>query len=496
MHFTRELLGSKNLPKDLVALLPPQWVSPTDGSPDQWVQGEAFIMRNVLDESQTGEVMLALENHLNILFHTANSASSCYFPLRLAAALIQRLDPDDNNFLKVLELLMPFANPHVPWNDDVNASIVRRVLVDTASVRSAAQLLMPMLISTSIAPNLLKVTEARRKATRPSLLTGNQVSRLGGGTKLHIQQEEIRRTWKSSPRIKVLSMVWAGLDLLTPADWSDSFCLLAVSLILNVGDDHVAAMKLQACHLLQLLLDKLDSIPQKPHLLLRLGLQPLLVEFCKVCVHLIPPVTPVHDSLPLLGKAYQCMFRLLSQSYSVPEFIEVINSNILFSIVHLSHLSPRTAPSSTNYRVMTLLVQQLGLVTENYMNLDVLTCLDRVFFTLNQIISNPFVVENSQWGHQLLAECLECQSKIIQQFTTVNDPEALQLLSKYRYDLVGVWLVLIRRCELTSMTTMLTPIQENFSSLQRVLEQCGNTVQFESEVSRLPANIRLLLRAK
>lgn len=286
-------------------------------------------------------------------------------------------------------------------------------------------------------------------------------------------------------------MAWLGLVLMDKNEWQDSFGMLLISLILNVGDDYVSAMKTQACYLLQLLLERLQDSSHPSNLLSRLGLHTLLLDFCKTCAHQIPSVTPISDSLELLAIAYPCMFQLVSltEKNTVLEFTEIINSNILSSISHLSHLSPRTSPDTSNYRVICLLIDQLSALVKHYLRLGVLVSLTRINFTLNQIIINPFIIEDPKYGQDLILRCLQCQRTILDIFNDAGDGEAAILITNYRYDLIGSWIVISRRIDQVA-TENVAGFKENLGKCKLALEEnlrrCDRLNDFEQELANTP----------
>ena len=241
-------------------------------------------------------------------------------------------------------------------------------------------------------------------------------------------------------------MIWFVIYTITSNEHLNQFWPLITSFILNLIDDHDPLMKAQSCELLNYFMLMIDhSKDYKQHILLKTGLVDLLIESCKTCLTYLPNLTPSDQSFYLLSIAYPTVVKLCvlncKKEANFLSLVELINGNILSSATHIHNSN---GPNS-NYPLLSLLFNQLDIIIKYYLKTNVLICLSRLNFTVNQVMSNPDIFEEGIEGVNCIKSALNVQSSILQSFKLLNDREGLKLILNYKYDFLAVWTILQKR---------------------------------------------------
>lgn len=351
---------------------------------------------------------------------------------------------DINEYVGVLSL---HSNPNVTWGTTKSSAVVS--LIDTSKVNWNEFIL-------SVKPSLLVFPTVKR-------LQGGLRPRLGyGGAKKEIIEEDARRKWKSSS-IGVLSLMWFLIDNIQKGDWFEDNWMVITSFLLNLGGDYEIVYKYQNMMLLNHFLNNNGE-----ELIMKTGLHDLFVEMSKSCLVHIPPLTPIEESFQLLRVGYPCVLRLV---HSQSQLTETINSSILNSISYLMN-------GRENYKIISLLVDNLSTIITNKKVL--LVSLTRISFTLNQIITNPYVLDVKD-GVALICRALQCQKVILSHFIS----SASHLLYSYKFDLLGVWVIMLKRINLFEYQEIEHLIRENFSIFREVVKSSNREIEFEEILQRI-----------
>lgn len=403
-----------------------------------WFGLESWIIRNGLTTDEVDQIVNFLEMSLDIqnsewdwIHGNQEFSENYYYKLRVIRVLALKYPSDT-----ITKLISYHINPHVPWSNSVN-SIMINVKVHT-SINNFYQILKP---------NLIKQDTKQR-------LQGGLNPRLGyGGVKSEILQEDVRRNWKRD-HVEGISMVWFFM-INYKDDWP-----VVTSFLLNLFDDHQPDFKIQSLYLLQ------KFIQLNPHTLLKSGLYNEFKQAVKVCLSYIPNLTPQDISAIILELGYLTIIQLIElEPESKPlEYLDVINTNILSSVSHLSNRS------SSDYPVLIILVDQLTVIIEKYLKTIVLASFTRINFSLNQLITNPFIIDDREFGLKLCTSCLVCQGILLDEFIKLGDEQGCALISSYSFDLLGAWLVLLQRLHKADINCpdLINSLKSNFKKLSQI----------------------------
>lgn len=396
-----------------------------------------------------------------------------YYRLRLLCALIYKACTKDTSVTDqslILNLLAPLSyhmHPKLPWTSELNSKTIENFIADNNKVRDMIHSVIPLYIDKKLKPELLNLSSTKGQYIRNSLsnpkttpagyaignsgstrlLQGGLRPKLGyGGTRTEVIAEDQRQAWKSSTKVKSISMIWFVIYTITSNEHLNQFWPLITSFILNLIDDHDPLMKAQSCELLNYFMLMIDhSKDYKQHILLKTGLVDLLIESCKTCLTYLPNLTPSDQSFYLLSIAYPTVVKLCvlncKKEANFLSLVELINGNILSSVTHIHN---RNGPNS-NYPLLSLLFNQLDIIIKYYLKTNVLICLSRLNFTINQVMSNPDIFEEGIEGVNCIKSALNVQSSILQSFKLLNDREGLKLILNYKYDFLAVWTILQKR---------------------------------------------------
>ena len=407
---------------------------------------------------------------------TANSNKSSnyfYYRIRLLCALIYIVSTkdvsvkDQSLMLNLLAALSYHIHPKLPWTSELNSTTIETFIANNDEVRGMIHKFIPLYIDKKLKPELLNLSSPKGQymgnslpnpKTTPAgyaignsggsrLLQGGLRPKLGySGTSTEIMAEDQRQAWKTSTKVKSISMIWFVIYTISSNEYLDQFWPLITSFILNLIDDHDPLMKAQSCVLLNYFMIMIDtSKDHKQHILLKTGLIDLLIESCKTCLTYLPNLTSPDQSYYLLSIAYPTIVKLYvlncKKEGNLVSFIELINGNILSSITHIHN---RNGPNS-NYPLLSLLFGQLDIIIKYYLKTNVLICLSRLNFTVNQVMSNPDIFEEGIEGINCIKSALNVQCSILQSFKLLDDTKGLKLILNYKYDFLAIWTLLQKR---------------------------------------------------
>lgn len=398
-----------------------------------WFALEAWLVGRETTNEEVDNIIEFLDTALDIpkfdwdwINDNNDFSENYYYKLRVLRVLAIQYPSDT-----ITKLLSYHVNPHVPWSNLLNSQVLD-VKVNTTSDGFHKML----------KPNLIKMDTKKK-------LQGGLNPRLGyGGAKTEILQEDVRNNWKKE-HVKGISMVWFCMHKYD--DWP-----VAVSFMLNLFDDYQAEFKIQALYLLQ------EFINHNPQALIKSGLKGEFKEAIKICLSYIPNLTPVDISKVILNLGYMAMIQLISIESNPLEYLDVINTNILSS---LSHLTNR---SNSDYPILRILVNQLTLII-THLKTAVLASFTRINFSLNQLITNPYIIDDVE-GINLFQSCLECQSTVLDEFIQLKDKQGRELIGNYTHDFLGAWLVLLQRLDKADIENdnLTKCLVNNFSKLSQI----------------------------
>lgn len=396
-----------------------------------------------------------------------------YYRIRLLCALLYKIAnkdvtiTDQSIVLNILASLSYHIHPRLPWTSELTSKTIQIFIENNNEVIDMIHDIIPLYIEEKLKPELLDLSPTKRQSVSNSLsnpkitpagyaivkpgnnrlLQGGLRPKLGyGGTSTEISTEDQRQRWKSSTKVKSISMVWFVIYVISKNEYLDQFWPLITSFILNLIDDYDPLMKSQSCELLHYFMFMTDNNEDyKKHILLKTGLVDLLIESCKTCLTYLPNLTPSDQSYHLLKIAYPTVINLCvlkgKREANHLCLIELINENILTSITHLHN---RSGPN-LNYPHLSLLFDQLNIIIKLYLKSNVLICLSRLNYTLNQVMSNPNIFEEEVDGICCIKSALNVQRSIFESFKLLNDREGLRLILDYKYDFLAIWSILQKR---------------------------------------------------
>lgn len=396
------------LPAEIQTLVASADVSIPKISPTTGFLVEAQLSQGKYDEEQLIDVRSQVFEMLDMPgIQDHYKMDNYYFGLRILRILAQKF-PSDNSIARFASI---HSNPNVPWSSQIHSEI-------SMDIGNTLEIDWNNFLEV-MKPELLVLPKQRQ-------IHGGLRPRLGyGGAKHEIMEEDARKKWKESRNIILLALIWFMIEL-----GPDTTIPIASSFILNVGGDYEPWIKAQNCHLIL----KLTQTHKGKEFLQRSGLIGEYFEMTRKALAHIPPITPVNDSLEVLEAGYKSIFQLIELEPDRMTSVDVLNANVLNSILYL--LSNRDA-----FPVLQLLFTQLNNFTKR---LDILLIsMSRVMFFINQAVTNPYIMDDIANGIKVIEEALHCQNTIIKQFNEQN----AHLLFNYRFDLLGVWVVMCKRIE-------------------------------------------------
>lgn len=385
------------------------------------------------------------------------------------------------------------VNPNLPWTSPENSKLA------FTYISQVPQISIPTYVQRYLIPHLLTVSKSNSHPKisstsgykRSSSETNSNLGGLKpilGFSSTSTEEEELRRNWKNSNKVDSLSMVWFLIDQIDSLD--SEYWPLITSFILNVIEDHDPLYKTRGCQLLNLLVNLEAS-----HLFLtRSGLIDLFIESTKVSLSYLPNLTPEPISTYLLSEAYPSILKLLSiqvqaKSTSVDSanilFVSLVNENILQSIQHIS--------GSSSYKLTNLLLSNIIHVVKHHLGANVIICLSRILFSVNQIIVNPLTLETADISNGLRSVELGLLiHKCILEMFAEEDNEGKLAILQYKYDFLGAWSVLYLRVtkyikDLEEKTHILNSTKNNVSILEAISASAGEEEALQKDLDKMTA---------
>lgn len=325
--------------------------------------------------------------------------------------------------LDVVRAISLHANPNLTWCSDANAQIVESIV----HKRKFDEYLHSF-IQDDFCTRLKKIEK---------MAQWGKGKQLALKPRLSFQEQN----FDAIP----LAQAWFLIEVTKNGD--KEVCKLILLLIIDTLQFDIPA-KIQACKLLTHL--KIDNTPSIMNLI-----APLRQNLAK-CLHHVPSITAEIYSLLLLSVAYPCIYRLDSEYGTDLNFIETI-ATILSSITHVIKY-PKLA---------TFLLDQLRICI-SHIGISTLISISKVFYTLNQIITNIGILEQLP---SIILHALDVENDILQ----LESP----MVYSFVYDLMGAYYILRVRVETYNIEGLHNSILRNIFSLKKLAISCDKLSDFE-----------------
>lgn len=297
--------------------------------------------------------------------------------------------------------------------------------------------------------------------------------------------EDTRNDWKSSNKVRSISMIWFLMHTTLELEHFKSHILLITSFVLNLLDDYEPQFKKHGCILLNDLITLTELTSFKNNFLVKTGLLDVFLKSLKTCLTYLPSLTPVKLSYSLLSFAYPTTIKLLNLKSEMEGeklcFVELVNNNILSSLRFL-----QGNESVEECNLVLLLMRQLRVVVSQHLQLDVLLCWSRVQFCLNQFLVNPFIIELGSEANHCIIVALELLNTLLNLFEEKSDKEGLRILLNYKYDFLAAYSILFQRIEPYDINREAIKLcRIGYAQLKKLIENCGpqETVELREDVS-------------
>ncbi|CAH2354264.1 hypothetical protein CLIB1423_15S02256 [[Candida] railenensis] len=428
----------------------------------------------------------------NFDLNSASESARYTHPLRVLSSLQDASE-------ELVSAATLHVNPNLPWTSQENSKLA------STYISLVPQISIPTYIQKYLMPHLLAVSKS---SFHPKISSTSGYKKSAGETNSNLgglkpvlgfsstssEEEDLRRNWKHSNRVDSLSMVWYLIERIDSSD--SEYWPLITSFILNVIEDHEPLFKTRGCQLLHLLVNQ-----QASHsFLTRSGLIDLFIESTKVSLSYLPNLTPEPISVYLLSEAYPSITKLLSikaqaKSTSLDSanllFVSLVNENILQSIQHIS--------GSSSHKLTNLLLSNIIQVVKYHLGANVIICLSRILFSVNQIIVNPSTLETADISIGLTSIKLGLLiHKCIIELFAEEDHEGKLALLQYKYDFLGAWSVLYLRLtkyikDSEEKSHILSTTKNNVSILKEISASAGEIEAFQSDLDKMTATNRELL---
>ncbi|KAK6205677.1 uncharacterized protein RJT21DRAFT_17805 [Scheffersomyces amazonensis] len=405
---------------------------------------EAVILHKSSDRFESEELIEFLKQYLSIPEEKVWNWNSnfeniyivkYYYGLRIIRALLTKESLISSHLWELLELISFHINSYTPWSSTINGliaeSAMKLLVTQNSKAIQAIQDFISEFINTKFNDNLLVISTNKQQQ-----LHGGLNPRLGfGGVKRHLFEEDIRNAWKSSSKVKALSMalfiIQYAEEMLFDSNWR-----LLITFILNVLDDSDVLLKYQASVILDIFLERMKD-HNKLNLIANSGLLVVIQEATKKCLSYLPESTQEDISNKLLRLSYKnSSILILCTSNQSLELVELISSHILPSITQLMN--------NNTTKTLLLVLDELENIIHNSLKTDILLSLSKVVYSLNKIITNGDLLFWDD-GQEVALKVLKCQNSIFNHFIQLSDIEAFQLVSNYKFDFIGAWSILLKR---------------------------------------------------
>lgn len=430
-----------------------------------------YVQEHELSDDDTKTLLAKLQTWLDITTPIGPLKSSS---LNLAALLFAKTAGNDQ--LSLLRLLSLYMNPHVSWS---NAYLAQAATL-------SAEVMAPHIpqFFDHLKPHLLnirnpKLTTAGYKKSAQKAM-GLQPSL---GLRYSAASEESKRnSWKNSDDVKSLSWIvplivvgkrWPGFD----SSWP-----IVTTFMINVLDDSDTEFRTIGCHLLKLFLDCCLG-----DVLLKSGLVRVFWDSVEASLSFLPSLTPAVKSLRLLSVAYPTLSLLAVLNKAKPiDFVMILDKNILGLITHVHG----RGNDEGAHEVLAFLLEQIGNIVTHHIKASVLVCLSRLLFTLNQLIINPFLIDADN-GLKVVNAALKGHKEILEAFLPAIDLEASKLVLLYKYDFIGSWAILGKRCVKFGVGDSQTKIlvKGNVELLRKIAEISASESDLEEDLRETCARV-------
>ncbi|CAK9439022.1 uncharacterized protein LODBEIA_P32460 [Lodderomyces beijingensis] len=320
----------------------------------------------------------------------------------------------------VVKAISLHANPNLSWCSEANAQIVSSIIQS-----NNLQSYLTQFLNQEFRSNLKKVEKQAK--------SGLGGRRSGLRPKLTFQDQ----TFDPVP----LAQAWFLIEVTKNKDREVNMLIL----LLLIDDFYFDTWgKIETCKVLQKL--KLDTLN---------SLVPQLRESLSKCLLHIPPVTPEDESLSLLQVAYPSLYRVDDEFGTNLNYIETI-ATIMSSMSYAANFE----------KTMCFLLEQLSICIKR-IGVDVLISVSKIFYLLNQLITNIAMMERCK----VILAALRAQNEILQ----LESP----LLYSFIFDLVGAYALLTKRVEKYKVADIQEQISVNRGSLRQLAVSCGKLSEFD-----------------
>ncbi|CUM66799.1 uncharacterized protein PRCAT00004481001 [Priceomyces carsonii] len=384
-----------------------------------------------------------------------------YYLIRVLCALIKNY-PEEYQSLDEISILSYHIDPDLPWSSSMGSCIIQRTIEKSTGLQSKIHEYMPLYLE-RLTKEKMVFPQMRSKNSK--MIEGLK-PRLGFSSfEGQISEDDSRRKWKESSKVKSISMVWFLIYIIREPKDIKLYGTITTSFILNLLDDHEPLFKLQGLKLMKSLLMKLREI--KSDFLTKSGLSILFLGSAKQCLHYLPSLTPIPVSEALLPYAYEDIFLIL-QGQKKEEYLELVN----VTLASISHIKGE----KSSFRLTTILLYQLRTIV-GILGINILLCYSRLNYALNLIIIDPNILE---MDINPINVSLEIQKSVFEIFLSFNNVEGNTLLLQYKYDFLGSWIVLMRK---QSSFDLL--LKNNLDLLKNLALTCNQSEELNIDLNQL-----------
>ncbi|KAI5952486.1 hypothetical protein KGF54_003353 [Candida jiufengensis] len=327
--------------------------------------------------------------------------------------------------LQQLQILSLHSNPNLSWSSVQNSKLVISIIG-----KSNISSLLPQYINVYFRPKLLEI---------------EKLVKLGQKKQSTLRPRLSFREQKFDPSI--LAQAWFLVSVKNDSEIQ----MLVLLLIIDTLKFDIDA-KLQACKLLEYLQSKeIQKVPSIQNLI-----GPLRQNLIKCLTHL-PSITQEDESLKLLTIAYPCLYQVDRKFGNNLNFIEIIGQ-ILSSIIYVN-----------NYpEIVIFLLNQLSICIEE-IKLDVLINISKIFYLLNNIITNINYLEQQP---KIIIKAIDVVNEIL----SIDNP----MIYTFVYDIIGAYGILLKRIKKYEIKSIdISLIQQSITNLKRLALKYDKLNEFD-----------------
>lgn len=425
--------------------------------------------------------------------------------LRLSCTILFQLARMDSSEIELsldcLDTLSWYINCYAPWSSDLKAKLVSDFFLNQPDVIQYVNSYIPDFIEKKVRPLLLAVSSLNRSdvgnksLSNPRLgksgyakpasrfqLHGGLRPRLGfSGISEDIKGDQHRKTWKQSSRVRSISQVYYLIFLADKSPHFENYWPYITSFILNLLDDSEIKYKVQGIQLLDYFV-YMNRSNSKDHILVKSRLLELFIESLKGCLHYLPDITSILDSFDLLNVSYPLIMKLfeLKEDF-LPDFLSLLDENIVASIKHLSFSSSKME----NFKLIKLLLGELELAICEYVGSSIIASFPKINPTINNILTEPYILECGDIGEACIEKALLIHRLVLDIFINGDTIEEKDLLLNYMLDLLSAWCILyrrivLRRYECRDGVSLIDECKENVTRLRVLAQLCSRATELDS----------------